>query len=269
MIESKTVQIARDATVSFEAEYFRSYGVHTVTDDKGDIHIFSFPDWWDLQSALTNDLPTDGTVVTTECATFTVPHEELAASAGLIEERQEFVRQQSKATKAEIWLGTPKVPLTEWDDWRNSVVTVAAGKVLAVTDKVLLSAYEQAHSPLKAAPRDEERYTSPLGRSAIICSDIILSSSLAYNGSVWPGETLLIPTCWAAVPNDSGWDRVRAGWIKKHGSADNYFKNGLERCVASAFSASLAQTIVVSDRNVPSSAVGGPFNAVFRRAAED
>lgn len=252
----------RTDDVGVEARYFREYGVHNVDDL---VSVFSFPDWAGLEQALLTELPDSGVVLTTELATFTGPHEELVGSANAIEERVEFVRECSAGTDAEIWLGAPIVPPTEWHDWRNSVLTFVRGEIVGRTDKILLSAYEQAHSPVKRAPRESARFVNPIGMSALICSDMIASSSMKYMGRQWPGKTLLIPTCWASVPKDAEMDEWRAGWIEKSGGVDNYFKSQLERGVRMAFEASDAETIIVADRNAPNSGVDGPYNAVFYR----
>lgn len=268
MIESRTIPTPA-GEVSFDVEYFRTYGIHTVSDHAGEVHILSFPDWEGLESVLEEGLPADGTVLTSELATFTGPHDELAANAETVENRIDYARKQTETADVELWLGTPTVPASEFHDWRNTVMTIRNGRVVAATHKILLSGYESKHSPIKAAPKKCERYASPLGRSAVICSDLIASSSRFFDGDPWPGTTLLASTCWAAVPDDKDLDAWRERTIEEdhQGSEDGYFKNALERVVAMAFIASAAQTIVVADRNVPGTNVGGPYNAVFRRVA--
>ena len=157
------------------------------------------------------------------------------------------------------------MPPTEWDDWRNSVLTFVRGEIVGRTDKILLSEYEHAHSPVKRAPKESARFVNPIGMSALICSDMIASSGMKFMGRQWPGKTLLIPTCWASVPNNTEMDELRAGWIERSGGVDNYFKSLLERGVQMTFDASDAETIIVADRNAPNSGVDGPYNAVFYR----
>lgn len=258
------IDLQMPGTPPADVQYFREYGIHSVPDDAGDIHIFSFPDWAELSVALDHDMPESGTVVTPELATFSGPHDQLVWHARQIDERIDSVIERSRGTDAEIWLGTPIVP-SEWDDWRNSVLTIADGDIVGRTDKIFLSEYEHQHSPMKAAPRDSERYVNPLGQSALICADMILSLAKGLNNDPWPGETLLVPTCWAAVPDNPEMNEMRATWIERAGGVDNYFKNALVQGVSSVFRASQAGVVVVADRVVQGSGTDGPYNAVFRR----
>lgn len=266
MAEQKTVQVSATQAVSYEVEYFRSYGIHMVSDNEGDVHIFSFPDWEGLEAALLHDLPDEGTIVTTECATFTGPHEQLPGNERLIEERTQFAQEQSTNTQADIWLGTFATPLST-PAWFNRVVYLNNGEQAAQIDKTRLSPYEEWHSPVTQGSRDALR-TIRNGRSVIICSEAIIPNAIHFDrGPLYAERTLLMPTCWAAVSDDPGWDEVRQGWIKKYGSADAYFRDALENVVAQTLHKTLARHVIVADRNVSGSDVKGPFNAHFREIA--
>lgn len=259
---------------NIKAEYFRSYGIHSVNDSIGEVHIFSFPNWEDLQAALVNDLPESGAVLTTECATFPGPHEELVDNQELIEERTAFVGEQSSKTAAQIWLGTFATHGT-FGQWRNRMLTFEDGEVVMTTDKAFLSGYERMHSPVVAADTGIPRKIRD-GRAVLICSEIIGGSFTKFDRTSGEEErTLLVPACWAAVPDVGGRLKViRDSWIKASGSEDAYFKNTLEESIKwtltdadGASSALSADTVIVADRNVVGSNIDGPFNAVFRRAS--
>lgn len=271
MLAFETVKQDNPRLPQLEAVYFRSYGIHSVEDAAGPIHIFSFPDWPQLQAALESDMPSEGTIVTPECASFTDPHDQLSGNEELIAEREALVLERSRELDGEIWLGTLSHDRDgrENPEWRNQVITINNGEIVAVTNKQIISAYEYAHSPVRRPDRNEIR---PIvgGRAGLICLDLIGASQINFDRGFLTGSerTILAPTCWAAVPEKQWGDQEWLEGIGGMGKADDYFKGALEGPIATALHSTFAEYVIVADANVPGTPLGGPFNAIFRRVAD-
>jgi hypothetical protein len=253
-----------------EAAYFRDYGIHTVHDDHGPIHIASFPDWEGLEGALFAHLPEGGTIITPECSTFTDPHDQLEGNEELIAEREARVLDISNKFDGEIWLGTLGRDRDDREnaEWRNQVLTIRAGEIVAVTNKQIISPYEYVHSPVRSPGRNERRAIVG-GRLALICLDLIGADLMKFDRTALQAETtVLASACWAAVPDEQWSDQEWLAQVNKSGSPDIYFRTRLEQAVAMTLRSTFANHVVIADANVPGSPINGPYNAIFRRITE-
>ncbi|HEX5456029.1 MAG TPA: hypothetical protein VFW77_01550 [Candidatus Saccharimonadales bacterium] len=233
-----------------ESVYFRSYGLHTVQDSLGDIHIASEPDWDSLFDLLISDLPEDGVIVTPELSGFSGPLAEIPEHKTEICGRIEGVRELSRATDAVIMFGTP---LREKNgSWYNGVLHFRNGRVDGCDLKSNLSMFEEQSGML--ASGDGSRLPR-FGRTTLICSEMLSPEELAVETS-----TVLVPACWATPLPD-----VRGGKSPLK-LDDRDYLNFLRLGASTVMSSYLAvDTIVVADRNMPGSDCDGPFNAVFSR----
>lgn len=232
------------------ANYFRDYGLHTVHDSLGDIHIASQPDWDSLFDLLMSDLPEDGVIITPELSGFTGPLADIPESKTEICGRIEGVRELSLATDAVIMLG---IPLREKDgSWYNGVLHFRDGLVEGCDLKSGLSMFEKESGVITG--HDGERLPR-FGRTTLICSEILNPEGLSVETS-----TVLVPACWASPPPDNR-DREVPVVLGEH-EYFSFLRLGVSNVMESYPN---VDTVVVADRNMPGSACAGPFNAVFSR----
>lgn len=234
----------------FEANYFRSYGLHTVQDAQGDIHLASAPDWDSLFDLLISELPADGVVVTPELSGFSGPLEDIPAHKTEIGGRIEGVRELSRATDAVIMLG---MPMRDKDgSWYNGVLHFKDGLVGGCDLKSGLSMFEKDSGMITG--HDGARLPR-FGRTTLICSEILNPEGFSVETS-----TVLVPACWATPLPDAN---VQENPLKLD---DHDYLNFLRLGAVTVMDVHTnVDTVVVADRNMPGSDCAGPFNAVFSR----
>ena len=232
-----------------EATYFRGYGLHTVQDYLGDIHIASEPDWDSLFDLLISDLPANGIVVTPELSGFSGPLSDIPERRTEICGRIEGIRELSLATDAVIMFGTPLRDKN--GGWYNGVLHFRDGQVEGCDLKSVLSMFEKESGMVAA--HDGVRLPR-FGRTTLICSEMLNPPE----GLSVETPTVLVPACWAAPLPDTRETPLKLD--------DQDYLNFLHLGASTIMSAyPRVDTIVVADRNMPGSDCAGPFNAVFSR----
>lgn len=245
----------------FEVNFRRDYGIHSIETPGEDIHIFSHHTWEDLRAALRDHLPMNGTVLTTEQATFTNHQAEIPDNRQVIADRIAEVRELTHGSDATLLLGTP---LEETDgNWSNTVMHMRRGEIIQVDRKIRMSGYEQKADIITPAPRNSRQLAGE--KLVLICSEVI-APYVVVPPDASP-QTALISACWA-VPDPFSTAAERDRWMQAYDSVDAYYEKTVQYIGQMVFRGIPSlKTIVMVDRNVTGSECAGPYNAVFTRLA--
>lgn len=245
---------------NFEAQYFRSYGIHSVENGASTDHLASFPNWEELEVALKNDLPDSGTIITPEYATFDInAGKSLEDSVELIDERIQFMQDLTQQTDATIILGTPFKRYYDNDplrpphaEWHNAALEISHGDAVDIHFKNGLLPGEK-HAGL-TAPRNKLRKVKN-GRAVLICADLynhVAEKDILFGVTA---RDVIAPTMWATPLN---------GIEQAKGNKDDHYRQAMERVVSRFVFQNLrnADRITTVDKGRPDIA---PYNAVFTR----
>lgn len=247
-----------------EAQYFRNYGIHSVENGASTDHLASFPTWEELEIALKNDLPSSGTIITPEYATFDASgNKSLDESVELIEERVQFVKDITQQTDAKVILGTPykyhydsdqfRPPYTEW---HNTALEISHGNIITPHFKNGLLPIEKQLG--LSAPNKRQR-TVKNGRAVLICADLYNHTSEKDPLFQITAKDIIAPTMWATPLN---------GVEQAKEDKDEHYRRALERVVSHFVFENLRKVdrVTTVDKGRPDIA---PYNAVFTRKDVD